>query len=542
MAPNAVDHDRKTGGTPAPAFVLSQGQTFLVFAALTLAALFPLALVDVPPLVDLPNHLARVHVMGNIHENAALAANYQVTWALVPNLAIEIVTFPLSGFLSIETIGRLFVGLTFLLLIGATLALRRVLYGHIDLWSAAVFLFLYNQILVMGFVNYLFSLGLALLLFAGWIASRNMPRLWRAILFTAATTSLFFMHFVALAVYAVCVGAYEIGRHFRDLPRGWRGVMGHWLYGAMQFLPAAILAFATMPAVPDPGFFYGDAIAKLRAAWSPVLAYQKPIDLALLLFVILVPAVAAARGKLTLAPGLRAPILFMVPLAIAMPFWIKGAWGGVAYSDLRLPIVVALLLVAGLELRNVKRETLFALACAALVLFGARIAGVASEWMRADREFAEFRSASAVIPEGASLFPAQAGYGMSKDGMARYEFAYWHLPTLAVVDRAAFVPTLFTDPTKQPVGATPMRMAIDTPYGRPVNFDKLKQGISGDRPAGADKIVSHEPHPIWIDWPSNFDYLLLTHFGNVGNPAPDILESIHEGSYFTIYRIQPSPQ
>lgn len=526
--------------TPAANGLVAERWTLaLVFLVLTAAALLPLALVDIPPLVDLPNHLARIHIMSGIDGDAALARNYEVTWRLVPNLAMEIVTAPLAGLLPAGILGRLFLGAAMLLVVGATLTLRRVLYGRTDLWSAAAFLFLYNQILVMGFVNYLFSLGLALLLLAGWIASRRMNPALRLGLFSAAAGILFFMHFFALAVYAVCVGSYEIGQHFRSLRQDWRRVAAVWAYGALQFLPIAILMLYTMPQIPNGGFYYGNHVMKLRAAWSPVLAYQRPTDLALLLFVVLVPVIAALKGKLSLAPALRTPLLILVPLAVAMPFWIKGAWGAVAYADLRLPIVIALLLVAGLKLSDVSRKTLFALACSAAVLFSARIYGVTDEWMRIDREFREFRAATAKIPEGASLLPMQLRHKYYPDGTVRYEFAFWHMPALAIVERGLFVPTLFTDATKQPVGVTPERRAIDTPFGRPVDLRRLEQGISGVGGTYGKPDDPFEAQPFWEGWPERYDYLLLTHFGQRANPAPAYLAPVHEGSFFTIFRVIP---
>jgi hypothetical protein len=132
-----------------------------LYALISIAALIPLAIVEIPPLVDYPNHLARLHVIANIGTDPALAANYRVVWGAMPNLALEAATFPLMALLPVEIVGRLFIAVTFILLAGGTLWLHRLLHGSIGLWPAAVWLFLYNHLLVMGFLGYLFTLGAA---------------------------------------------------------------------------------------------------------------------------------------------------------------------------------------------------------------------------------------------------------------------------------------------------------------------------------------------------------------------------------------------
>src|ERR1700691_5191783 len=61
---------------------------YLVFGAL---ALSPLLWTAVPPLIDFPNHLARMSVLANRDPAAAVTANYVVHWRLLPNLAMDLI-------------------------------------------------------------------------------------------------------------------------------------------------------------------------------------------------------------------------------------------------------------------------------------------------------------------------------------------------------------------------------------------------------------------------------------------------------------------
>ncbi|MDH3229154.1 MAG: hypothetical protein OEN55_05105 [Alphaproteobacteria bacterium] len=509
-----------------------------LYALISIAALIPLAIVDIPPLVDYPNHLARLHVIANIGNDPALAANYQVVWGAMPNLALEAVTRPFMGLLSAELLGRMFIALSFALLTGGTLWLHRLLHGGIGLWPAAAWLFLYNHLLIMGFLGYLFTLGAVLVLFAAWIAGQRWPLWLRLTLFPAAVVALFFGHLFALGIYGICIAAWELGKGLPLLPQDWRRAARQWAVGAWQFVPAGLLVLATMPAAGERSLFYGPFLAKVRALWSPVLTWYKPIDAALILFVLGLLIAGLATRRLALAPALRLPVAILALLAAAMPFWIEGAWGSIWYADLRLPLALALLLVAGLRPRAVSRKVALAVGCAAAVLFIARIAEITADWRGVNRDFAEFRVALGSIEPGASLLPVQKHNVPLADGGTRFDNAYWHMPVMTVIDRAAFVPTLFTDPTKQPVRAAPVRKEVDTEFGAPIELALLVDSARG----GGTVAGGAGMKPFWRDWPRRYDYVLITHFGARGNPLPDLLMPAHEGSFFDIYQVRRPEQ
>lgn len=527
------------GPPGAKSLVADARVRWAVYVLISIAALVPVAVVEIPPLVDYPNHLARLHVIATITSDPAIAGNYRVAWDTMPNLALEAVTWPFLGLLPVEWLGRLFIVLTFALLTGGTVWLHRLLHGGIGLWPAAAWLFLYNHLLIMGFLGYLFTLGAALVLFAAWIAAERWPLRWRLTLFPVAAVALFFGHLFALAVYGVCVAAHELRRGLPLLRAQRRRALADWAVGAWQFLPAGLVALATMPAAAERSLSYGPFLAKIRALWSPVLTWYTPVDAALILFVLGVLIGGLASRRLVLAPGLHLPVAVLAVLAILMPFWIEDAWGSIWYADLRLPLALALLLVAGLRPHAITPKLALAVGCAAAVLFVARIADVTADWRAVDRDFAEFRAVLDRIEPGASLLPVQKRNPAPDGGTQRFDEAYWNLAMLAVIDRAAFLPTLFTDPTKQPVQAAARRADIDTPYGWPIGYDLLTGGIAED--AGGTQSSAGPAGSVrrfWAGWPNRYDYVLVTHFGATGNPVPDWLEPVHEGSFFGLYRVR----
>src|ERR1700736_3364681 len=98
-----------------------------------LAAVPPFSTV-LPPLVDYPNHLARLHLIaegGN--------AFYAVRWAPLPDLAADLVGPALAYLVPLEIAGKLFLVITFALIAGGTLWLNKVATGRGRWWPLLAF-------------------------------------------------------------------------------------------------------------------------------------------------------------------------------------------------------------------------------------------------------------------------------------------------------------------------------------------------------------------------------------------------------------------
>ena len=80
------------------------------FALLCVVLLAPLALVDVPPLLDYPNHLARAVVLASAAPIRSCRACTRPHWAIIPNLGTDLVLPPLLHVLPIHLAGRIVVG------------------------------------------------------------------------------------------------------------------------------------------------------------------------------------------------------------------------------------------------------------------------------------------------------------------------------------------------------------------------------------------------------------------------------------------------
>jgi hypothetical protein len=497
-------------------------------AALTLA-LAPLLTVTVPPLEDYPSHLARQFILANLDTMPALAANYQIHWAVLPNLAMESVVPALARWLPVTLACQLFLAATLAGLVGGTAALARAVHGRVGLLPLAAPLLLYNLMLLFGSVNFLAGTALLLFALAGWYASRGWPAAARAAAAAAMAAVLFFAHLFAAAVFLLFLGG--------ALLQAWRESHRVPLPEA-ACLAAAVAAVAGLWSLKPAGlaasdFAFGDAGTRLTGfAGAGIfgLASDGPLLAALVLG--LAAAAVAARGN-PLTPGLRLPLALLAVAAVVMP---RRMLGG-DEINLRLPVILPFLALAALPPTLLPTRLERPFLAAVLLLLAARSADVAHDWQTIDRDFAEFRQAARLLPAGARLLTVDD----IDDG--RRALLYAHLAELAIPQRCVFVPHMAKLPDQQPVLAAAAVQAIDGGTAWPLTLAQLDQGADRD----ALRLLRSKPQQgakrmYWADWPDHFDAVLFVHWGR-SDPSlrPDLLTPIARGSFFDLYRLRHPP-
>ena len=193
----------------------------VLFVVLMAAASIPIATHPLPPLADYANHLARMHVIDAIDTDPDLARFYEVDWQIIPNLMIDLVVPVLHRFMDVYLAGQIFTILSFVLIGSGTLAFNRALIGR---WSALPLIalpLLYNGVLLVGVMNYVFGIGLTLWGLAAWLALRERPWPWRLAISTLFALVLYFCHLFAagrlrprIAGHRTAPAVVETGRAF----------------------------------------------------------------------------------------------------------------------------------------------------------------------------------------------------------------------------------------------------------------------------------------------------------------------------------------
>jgi hypothetical protein len=213
---------------------------FAIFTAAVLLVL-PLWIVKYPPLLDYPNHLARVFILTHINNpNYQFSLYYTATLGPYPYLAMDLLLMGLQKFFGIFTGGRLILSLCVLgVPIGAWFFVRQ---ANRDNTSLACWGLLsgYNIFFLWGFVNWQLSMALVLIVTGLWIRYLARPTIWRRLALLLIVTALYFTHLQGFGLAGLVVTAYAT----LAVP-GWRRVLLALAQGWALFLPGGCLHLLT---------------------------------------------------------------------------------------------------------------------------------------------------------------------------------------------------------------------------------------------------------------------------------------------------------
>jgi len=457
------------------------------FAVLLALACVPIFSTVLPPLVDYPNHLARMHLLGEGGNQF-----YAVHWAPLPNLAADLIVPALARLMPLALAGKIFLVMIFALLAGGVVWLNRVVTGAGRLWPLLAFLFLYNRIFLWGFINDLFGLGVALCGLALWLALEQRPAGLRIAVSTLVALACFFSHLVAFGLYGLMIAGVELVPGWGEFLRRDYGALARRIgIAAAPFaIPAAICAVWWKPGAGGPISFAGFA-RKADLLFSVFDNYHRGFDI--ICFVTLLAAIGglAASRRLHIAPRLIGAIALIFATYLALPSQLLSGTG----ADHRLPIALFLLLVAG-SVSTLTRHEAIALGAAALVMLVARLGVIERVWLDADRVYAGDLAVLDHLPEGAKLavaYPAGEAHAGAIPQL--------HVPALAAARREAFVPTLFASPAQQPLALTPAYRALADATVPPlwwlgfVERDPVAQGLLGPMLGQYDYVVFLDRRP-----------------------------------------------
>jgi len=417
-----------------------------LFAALYAVAALPVIACDVLPLVDYPNHLARMAVLAKLPHDPTLQAFYALAWRPVPDLAMDVLVPPLLRVMPLFVAGKAFVLAIFLLLAGGTAALHRVLFQRWSAWPCLAFLVLYDRLLLWGFLNYLFGLGLALCALAAMIALGGRGRVLRLGVGLGVALALYLAHLMAFGVYAVLWLGHEAAPLLRARHRA------DWVRFIIAALPV-LLALAPM-AVGGAGggrIEFADPWRKFDLLFSVFDLYLRPFDIACFALAGCGIGYVYWRRWLQLAPAMALPLALLAVAYLVMPSTVMGATG----VDRRLPLALVLVLFGAsawvVERPRVERGLL----AAAALMFAARLAVVAVGWQASGWEYDAVLVRLDMAAPGSRIAVA---FPPSALNVTRTPLV--HFPTLAAARRDAFVPTLFAEPSQQPLVMQPAYRAL----------------------------------------------------------------------------------
>jgi hypothetical protein len=477
-----------------------------------MASLAPVWMVTLPPLDDYPNHLARMHILLNGALSESLSQFYDVRWAVIPNLAMDIIVPPLAGFMPLEAAGKVFVTLVITLLATGSLALHYAVHKRLSPWPWLAFLFLYNGIFLLGILNFLFGLGLCLWAVAAWIKSREYGPGARAVLFYTTCLVLFVAHLSAMGVYALSAIAYETShatsrRVSPSLLIRWPGIL---IAGPLVLLATLVLLSPGPAANEAPPFVYGSlsfALSQKIGALSLLVRnYVPALDVATLGLVIWMLVFGLLTRVLRFELHMRWPALAIALAGICLPYQVMGS----NFADARVVLAAAFLLVCATDIRA-KRGYLAMFTVLLVALFSGRMLIVGNHWQGAEALYTQMSSAMEQIPQGSRLLAVS-----SRDPDRLYETPNPHIAATAVIHKDVFLPSMYAMPRGQ------LLVFTEGYLGLARNAPKPDQWMG-------DAIT-------WKQVEQDYDFILLTGIERLKVAPPNTLLPVFKSTGFQLYR------
>lgn len=407
----------------------------LVMAGLFLAAMMPLLVTPVLPLIDFYDHLARLFVLAHIEGSSLLPLYYQAHWSLQPDIGTDLVGTPLLRVLPPLAAGHLIAAGICAILYGGVLYFNRALTGRASLLVAALLLpLLYSYVFNWGFTNFLFGLGLTFWAAGWWVSQRHRPLLALPVA-CILSVIVFLSHGLVFALYGVIVAALEVGFFLNAptcRPAALLRSLGLLLLQAV--IPLALFLVWYLHHAP------GDAVTLTAGAhqisagsaqappfrgfhrFSTVFRVEEGpsfwFDILTFLAQLAIVAFLAWRGWIAIAR----PAWLLIGIGLLLIVITPAAMFGVYYIVDRMPLFVALCLLGALSLQRGNGTLSMRLAVVALaIIVFARLVAVTAYWRGYDNQYREFQTVAARIPPGSLTLNVMAGAGHHETEVPRCE-------------------------------------------------------------------------------------------------------------------------
>ena len=508
------------------------------FLVTALAIISPLFVTDIPPLLDYPNHLARIEMLAQAAGDPVLSHMYTTKWQILPNIGIDAAMPPLLAFVSLNVAGRCFIGLALLLPFIGTNLLHAALFRQRSYWPLAAALVVYNELLFAGFLNYLIGLGLALIGAALWVWTIDRPAV-RIVTGAGLAIIIFFCHLIALVCYGFLLLAIEVAYAIERRPsQGFVGRLDAARIAALIFpfvLPALLYLHA--PLADASVAAHWGVLPKIEGVFGGFMTYSYVLDGCAFLLAIGVILACWWTKRLSVA---RAALFAFVGLCILYAF-APFAAKGTGFIDQRLPPLASFVLFAGTQPIGLPRWPRALISAALISIVALRLADVSLVWRHHNEDLAAFHSVISTIEPGSRVLPVMVtpddvpdfyrGQPPSRIFMFGIP-AIMHLPSLALIERHAFSPLLFTAPTKQPLRVLPPYSKIAVGEGIVPSYKWLNADAPKSLPRDA---------PYLENWRDTFDYVLVLFAGKLPDAAhfrADVLTPVAITDVAALYRIK----
>jgi hypothetical protein len=512
-----------------PKSLLWWGGLTLVLVILTV----PILAVEVPPLTDYPNHLARCFFLAFGADDPVLRTIFAVRWAVIPNLAVDLILPPLMRVMPPLVAGKLIVVLAVLLPTTGAIALNYACFRRLSLWQLCSGFVAYNAMFLVGLLNFQLAVGVALWGAATWIsASRGYP-VFATVAGACFATVSFVFHIFGFCFFALLIGSSEL---VTIIQRGlgsvaaWRFTLRRGIMVLIILLPPSILyLLSPIPGASGP-IGWQPPIRKLFFLLVPVLGYSRLISIAVALALLLCALSWAGRGRLRVAPLAWFCIPALLIIYLVLPLTAKGAF----YIDTRVPVMLAFTLFATTMPSDMSEREGVLHGAVLSAFFVLQMAYITDTWLESRQDVADVRQVLMQVTPGSRVLSVEARTDQSNGAaMPSYRYrrgplpapyalpGYLHFAAFAMIDHRAYWSDAFAISGQQPITKRP-------PYDLSGEGNQTEPFPYTALAPFADAATSPRPSYFLAGWPDKFDYVLLLNAEQV----PDLVEMLPQ--YLTL--------
>lgn len=489
-----------------------------LLAALVIAAAVPLLVPAIPPLTDLPGHMARYHVELAIERSPSLGLYYGFDWALIGNLGVDLLIVPMARLFGVELGTKLIVMTIPVLTVAGFLAVAREVHGRIPPTAFFALPLAYSFPVQFGFVNFALATGLCFLAFALWLRLGRTGRLrLRALLFVPLASLVWLCHTYGWGLLGVLAFSAETARYREKgdswLHAAWRGALAC-LPLALPFLLMIVWRSGSVQGDTGDWFDWGN-----KAIWlvSLLREHWQAWDFGGAMLLILLCLMGLLGIDLRIALPLRIAFVLLFLLFLLIPRVLIGS----GYADMRMaPVMIAVGLL-GIDLKPGARPRLAALVAAAgLAFVAARLTVTTIVFAKLDRVWQHQLAAVPHIVPGSRVLVMAEGPCSGAWANRRVD----HVDGLAVVHRDVFTNGMWALPGAQ-------LLQVRYTKGDPFVTDPshlLRPRVCRGRLPGLDQALAA--------FPGNFDYLWLIDLPRARWPRAPGLVPVWHGETGILYR------
>ncbi len=418
---------------------------YYAFFALALCALIvPLWLVELPPLVDLPNHLARVFILANYAETPFFQQNFQILYEPIPNLAVDLIVVPLMSLFNIWTANHLFLTLTVVLFaVGCHLTGART--GEKPSFSIVLAMFLiYGGTFFYGYVNYIFGVSLFLITFGLWMRWRAKLDFIRFSALAVLTFAIYLSHLSAFTFFGAAVFFVNLYDFFasREERRKWIFLAAD---AALFILPA--IAFLTfMGGTGEVGTITWNSVGgKAIALFGPFRSYDLWLDLT---------CVALTASVCLFLKRWRQAVFDRRMLSLASFFFVlflisPNILFTSGDADMRIVLPAFVLLILSCKINSLRGKA-FAFFVLAICLLVVRQGVISYRWLQMSERMAAEIKLLEVVPPQSKVYPIFVNEGVGAE--EKFERPILHVVQFVTFMNSSFASTVFAYRGQQPLG------------------------------------------------------------------------------------------